>query len=55
MTSHHDDVYSFLQSLNVNTLPEFPNLNIFEERADDDFHPHEKHYQYFVDSIVDFL
>ena len=55
MTSWDDDVYSFLQSLNVNTLPKFPNLNIFEERTDDGMHPHEKHYQYFVDSIVDFL
>ena len=36
-------------------LPDFAPLDIFEERADDGMHPHEKHYQYFVDSIVDFL
>lgn len=55
MTSHHDDVYTFLQSQKVNTLPKFPKLTMFEERAGDGMHPHEKHYQYFVDSIVDFL
>jgi len=54
-SNHDDDVYTFLQSQKVTILPKFPKLSVFKERAGDGMHPHEKHYQYFVDSIIDFL
>lgn len=36
-------------------LPEFPQLKIFKERATDGMHPHKKHYELFVDSIIPYI
>ena len=45
--------YNYLkQKDGLTLLPAFPNLNIFKERADDGYHPHRKHYEYFVDKII---
>jgi hypothetical protein len=45
--------YEFLkQKQGFNLLPAFPQMNIFQERATDGSHPHEKHYRLFVDQIT---
>jgi lysophospholipase L1-like esterase len=36
-------------------LPMFPTLNTFVERATDGSHPHAKHYELFVDSILPYI
>jgi len=36
-------------------LPIFPDLKMFEERAMDGSHPHKKHYELFVDSIIPYI
>lgn len=51
-SSYIDDTYEYLQQVSdITLLPKFPSLLIFPERADDGWHPHKKHYEYFVDSI----
>ena len=51
-SSWDEEVYCYLQSQNhVNMLCQFPQLSLFEERADDGDHPHKNHYQYFTDSF----
>jgi|TARA_R110000822_G_C15233454_1_gene485564 hypothetical protein len=48
-----DDEYDYLKTKSGFTLlPKFPGLKMFKERADDNQHPHKKHYEYFVDSIL---
>ena len=45
--------YEYLkQKAGFKLLPAFPTLDSFEERADDGYHPHEKHYRLFVDEIT---
>jgi hypothetical protein len=36
-------------------LPVFPELKMFKERASDGKHPHKKHYEFFVDSIIPYI
>ena len=36
-------------------LPVFPELKMFKERATDGEHPHKKHYEFFVDSIIPYI
>jgi hypothetical protein len=36
-------------------LPFFPNMNTFPERATDNLHPHEKHYELFVKNIKPYI
>ena len=51
-SSWSDDVHDYLSSCkNIKLLPKFPKMDTFTERADDDNHPHKKHYQFFVDQI----
>ena len=49
-----DHTYDYLQNkTGFALLPKFPVLEIFDERADDLYHPHKKHYEYFVHSILE--
>ena len=54
-SSWSNDEYNHLKQLkvynNLKLLPKFPELSMFKERADDGWHPHKKHYQYFVDQL----
>jgi hypothetical protein len=40
---------------NKNKLPVFPSLDTFEERANDNSHPHRKHYELFVKNINPYI
>ena len=52
-SSWDDSVYQTLKGIkNINLLPAFPSFDLFSERADDGKHPHKKHYEHFVDSIL---
>ena len=51
-SSWDDEVYDYLQTKDsIELINKFPELSLFEERADDGQHPHKKHYQYFTDSF----
>jgi len=56
VSSWDKEVYHYLESQDhVTMLGQFPELSLFTERADDGRHPHRKHYQYFVDKIIDLV
>ena len=51
-SSWDDEVHDYLQTKDsIELINKFPELSLFEERADDRSHPHKKHYQYFTDSF----
>jgi hypothetical protein len=52
LTSWDKDVYNFIPH-GDNKLPQYPNLDIYKERAPDGHHPHYKHNELFVDLISD--
>jgi lysophospholipase L1-like esterase len=49
------DVYDELKKHSLVLLPEFPEFDMFNDRASDGQHPHRKHYQFFVNQISTFL
>jgi hypothetical protein len=51
VTSWSSEVYASIPD-GKNKLPQFPPLETFSERATDGSHPHKKHYELFVDSII---
>ena len=52
VSSWDEEVYHYLQSQDhVNMLCQFPKLSLFKERADDEQHPHRKHYEHFVKNL----
>ena len=56
VSSWDDEVYHHLKTQDhVNLLAKFPPLSLFTERAHDGYHPHRKHYKYFVDDIIKIL
>ena len=51
-SSWNDEVYDYLQTKDsIELINKFPELSLFEERADDGSHPHKNHYHYFTDSF----
>lgn len=55
-SSWNDDVYEYLKiHSNFKILSKFPKLSIFKERADDNTHPHKKHYEFFVSQIKNYF
>ena len=51
-SSWDDEVYDYLQTKDsIELINKFPELSLFEERADDGSHPHKNHYHYFTDSF----
>ena len=51
-SSWDDEVHDYLQTKDsIELINKFPELSLFEERADDGSHPHKNHYHYFTDSF----
>lgn len=54
ITSCSSEVYEAIPD-GGKKLPQFPSLHTFSERATDGKHPHKKHYEMFVDSILTYI
>ena len=55
LSSWDMEVYEYLKSKNVKTLPIFTPISMFEERGNDGTHPHRKHYDHFANQIIKIL
>ena len=54
LTSWDKEVYASIPD-GRNKLPKFPYINTFKKRATDGSHPHKKHYELFVESILPYI